>query len=261
MVKPAAPQFGADARPLGLELIDAFKLAFRFVVGAEIDAVDQIRKGTVVDHRSTVYRIQLAIETRRAHLIAYGRHIGHILAVRAVFILDLGHQDRSAPVDLQRRQFLPQSLQPAAARRHIGRIKRPRLDRLVRKQPGRIAAAVPFAADIGSGTQQDPQALFLRHPDPSSHIEITGKVKNAWRGLVGVPEHIGAERIQPQAFQLAQAVAPAVARNARIMHLASHEVQRQAIKQELVAPDRKARLRRQSGRQRDQAAHRHAGDS
>ncbi len=114
MVEPAAPQLGADARRVRLELGEAFELVFSLVEGAEIAAVDQVGQRALLDDSGAVDRVKLAVEARGADLVAHRCHIGVVLAEGTVFVLNLGHQDGTAPVDFQMPDLGTQAFQPAA---------------------------------------------------------------------------------------------------------------------------------------------------
>ncbi len=250
-VVPAAPKFRAEIGAVRPRFGAQGEFLFGDRLGAEIDAADHAGHRTLCVELGRIGGIEQSVEAGVAQGLLLRQQIGLVAAEGAVFVLDLRQHDRPAAVDLQRRQFLAQPLQPALHWLEIARIERARGDVRRREQPGGQAAAVPFGADIGPGTQIDQKAFFLGQADIGGDVEIAREIVVAGRGFVRVPEDVGGQGVQTQRLQLLQAVAPRGARDARIVHLAGQELERLAVQNELVVRHPEAR---RGGQGRDNGA-------
>jgi hypothetical protein len=102
-----------------------------------------------------------------------------------------------------------------------------------------------------AGPQNHPKPFLLRRFDIGAQIKVARKVKLARTRLVRIPEHVGADGVQPERARFLHPISPRRARDARIVHLARHDLKRLSIQQQLIAADAKCvRRRRCAGRHR-----------
>ncbi len=188
--------------------------------------------------------------------------VGPVVAVAAVLVLDLQHQDRAAACDEQRPHHLRQLRDVPLGRVHVARVEAADPDVWVLKQVGRDASEVPLRADVRPGPQQHPHALFLRDADEAGDVVAGGgEVERARRRLVEVPEDVGGDRVAAHRLRHPDAVAPVLRRDARRVHLAGNDLEGLPVEQEVFAahrervpralPGRRPRERRQDRQQRD----------
>lgn len=88
-------------------------------------------------------------------------------------------------------------------------------------EPPGIAAVLPLATGIGTGTQDDHHALVGSSLEEGAYVAVTsGPVPHSGCGLVVVPEDIGSHGVESEGLHHAQTVMPIGCGHARIVHLA-----------------------------------------
>ena len=105
-----------------------------------------------------------------------------VLAVEAVFVFDLHHEDRAAVRDLQRAEHAADLLQIFFRGVEVTRIAGAELDVVVFEQPPGQAAHFPFGAGIRAGPQNHPQAFLLRDAAKFRGVGLAGPVEFPGRG-------------------------------------------------------------------------------
>ena len=174
----------------------------------------------------------------RTHTSLQPRHVGAVVAVAAVLVLDLHHQDRAALRDEQRLHDLREASHVAFGRCHVARVEAADLEVGVAQQVRRDAAEVPLGADVRARAAAAPTAPRpATSPDEARDVAVAGReVEHALGGLVVVPEDVGRDRVAAHRLRHADAMAPVLRRDARRVHLAGDHLERLAVEQEVVAP-------------------------
>ena len=164
--------------------------------------------------------------------------VGVVGSVRAVLVLDLQQDDRTAAVDLQRRDDVHDGAQVVGDRRHVARFERADADLGVAEEPCRESAAVELGADVGAGAHDRVQALFLHLAQETGEVEPPGRVEHARLGAVLVPGDVGLDRVEAHHAPHADAVAPLVGVDAEVMQGSGDHPVRLAVQKEVVLTDR-----------------------
>ena len=99
------------------------------------------------------------------------------------------------------------------------------------------AASFPLGAAVGSGTENHPQPLLLRHAAELRDVGASVPLEDAPLAFVEVPEHVAPDGVASHRPQHPEAVLPVIARNARVVNLAAANDERFAVEEEIILPD------------------------
>ena len=190
-VKPTAPELGTHQGAVGTHLFQFGKLLVDVGSRSEVhrpyqvikSVVEEIRGPVALKHRDIIAEIP-------AQHVADFRDILLVLAIRAIFILDLHHYDRPTVGYGQVSDLLGHLLLKL-----VYTFKKPGIGLtqayiLFLEQPPGQSAHLPLRADIRAGAQNHLHVIGLAELDKHPQIILAGEVKIILRRLVGVPEHI-----------------------------------------------------------------------
>ena len=144
----------------------------------------------------------------------------------------------------QRRELAPEPRQPARRRARELLVRAAQHQRRIGEEPGRIAAQLPLGAHVGTRPDDDVQPFGGGGAHERRDVVIAAEVESPRRRLVEVPEDVGRDGVQSHRPRHSEAIAPVLARDARIMHLARQDLQRLAVEQELTRAGDETRGRR-----------------
>ncbi len=235
VVEPAGPVFADHARLVGAELDQFVERAFG-LAGGEVHHRQGVRQGAVGEHVGAVGGEQQGVV--EAGLDVHGAVVGHVgvvVVVGAVFVLDLHGDDRPAVVIEQRTHLVGHGIQIGLAGGEKARVAAAHADVVLAEQPGGVAAGFPLGAGVGAGPQDHVEALRGGLAYERGHVVVAGEVEPALLRLDQVPEHVGLHRVQAQCARLLQAVFPVVTRDALEMDGAGEQLIRLAVAHELRA--------------------------
>ena len=242
-----------------LRLVFADDLEALLGVGAEVRRLEKLGEESVLHDPRRIARVERNLEARVNHGLAERSHVRDVAAVESVLVLDLHHQDRSALRDLKPRELTSDLVQPVRRGNdpaRIGRAHRNRLRavcRVVSHQPPRRAAAFPLGAAVGSGTENHPQPLLLRHAAELRGVRASVPLEGALLAFVEVPEHVAPDCVASHRAQHLQPVLPVCAGNARVVYLAAAHDEWLAVEKEIILADFECRCgckQRNRGRKR-----------
>ena len=162
-----------------------------------------------------------------------------VLAVEAVFVFHLHHEDRAAAGDLQRAEHAADFVQVTFRCFEVARIARAQLDVVVLEQPPRQAAHLPLGARIRAGTQNHPEPFLLRDAAELRGVRLARPVEFAGPRLVHVPEQVGANGVQAHRLGHLQAMPPIFLRHTRRVDFAAADLKSLAVEQEIVCANGK----------------------
>ena len=149
---------------------------------------------------------------------------GYVLAladVRAKLIFGLYHDDGTALGYLEVAHLGCELSDVGAARVKKSLVLRAYFHLGHGAEPPGIAAVLPLATGIGTGTQDDHHALIGSSLEEGAYVAVTrGPVPHSGCDLVVVPEDIGCHGVESEGFHHAQTVMPVGCGHTRIVHLA-----------------------------------------
>jgi integrase len=247
-IKPAGIKFAANQRAGRLQFAELGKITRR--VAAEIRRLKKIGHQTVAHLVRRIAFKEWHVKTGGKQGLADVVHIERVLAIEAVFIFYLHHDDRPAVRDLQWTEFAANLLKIMGRGGEITRIAAAELDVIVFQQPPRRTAHLPFGARVRAGTQDDPQTFRLREATKFRDIRLTAPVKHARVRLNLVPEKIRADGVQTHRLRYLQAVTPIFARDTRGVNFSAANLKRMRVQQKIIRADGERMLNRLAGRQR-----------
>ncbi len=237
MIEPAGPVFAGHARLIGPKCLELRKRVFR-LAGTEIDHRQHAGQCVVAQQvRAIGGEQQIGAEAGAIQRLMDLLHVRAIVAVGAVFVLDLHGDDRPAMRGHQRRQFLAQPLEVAFHRLQIFRILRAHVQMRIGEQPSGEAARFPFGAYIRARAKDHVQPLFLRHAYEGGHVVVAAEIELAWLGFDRVPVNVGGDGIEAHRTCFPQAVLPVRARDALEVHRAGNDLVNPAGPNEMIALD------------------------
>ena len=169
-----------------------------------------------------VQRIDVAVAARGA-----GDH--------AEFVFNLHHDERPALGDLQIGDFLSDAVDVAFRPGDVLRIVAANFHAGVFRFRGPVgnAAIIDFRAAVGTGAQNDPQAVVLADFAHAANIIHAGEIELAFLRFGEIPEQIEREGIEPHRFGLLDAGFEIFGQNAAKVHFAGDQESRLAIDEEL----------------------------
>ena len=151
-----------------------------------------------------------------------------VLAVTAVFILNLHHDHRPArriQMLLHHRQHLVQIAVVRFEERGVGAAE---IDPRLHRKPRRQAAVLPLGADIRAGPDDRiPGAVNLI--EKTFEVEHAGKIEFPLVRFMQIVAQIGFDRIEPHHLRLFDPVAPQLGMYAKIVDRAGDHLHRLAV--------------------------------
>ena len=232
-VKPSAPELGAHQRGIGAQLLQTGELLVDIGARTEIHGPDQVVQTVEGEIAGPVAleHLHILAEIAAEH-VAYGCHILLVLAIRAIFVLDLHHDDRAAVLCSESFHLLGHLLlEEVDAFKEIG-VAFAQTDVLFLQQPPGESAHFPFGAHIGAGAQNHVHAVVAAQTHKFTEIVLSGEIEFARLRLMRVPEHIEAHGVHAQCLGLLDALVPVGTRNAGVVKLGSLHHVRLAVEQE-----------------------------
>ena len=236
VVEPATPELHAHLRADAL-LRHEGELLLR--AGAEVSRLEHAVHLTAGEHvmGGAVGGDQGHVDAPGDHAVPQGSQVGLVVAVGAVLVLHLHHDDRPAVGDLQGYQAGHQFVIVVHDVAEVARIAAAQADAVLLQQPGGQAAELPLGADIGRGTQDDVQPQLLGQAEEALHIVHAGEVEDALAGLVEVPGDVGFHGVHAQGAELQQPVAPVFGGYAEVVDGAGNHLEGLAVQEEAVVAD------------------------
>lgn len=169
--------------------------------------------------------------------------VGHVRApALRVLVLQLDHDDRAAALDLVGGDNGDHFLVPAVHGGQELRIIFPDAHTRLESQPDRIAAAIPFRADVGAGPHDRVQAHRLDQLEEGIEVFVAGEVPLSFLRLVEVPKGVGLDGVESGALDTKQPVAPEGAGYAAVVETAGGEKRALAFDEEAVPVEVDERL-------------------
>ena len=157
-IKPSRVELAAHQRAFWLHFPELLERAFSILT--EVDDIENVRVHSLVQLVNGIAGEEGHVETGILEDLAEFPHINRVVAVGAVFVFQLGYQDRSTFGDLQWTQHASDFIELGGGGFHEIRILAAEFDVRVFQQPPGRAAAIPPGTNVGSGTKHDPQAFF-----------------------------------------------------------------------------------------------------
>ena len=235
-VEPCGIVLAAHKRPLRRDLTKFRKR--RLWIGPEVDDLQELGNRAVRNLSASVTREKWHLEAGRAERVVNRAHVLLVVAVAAVLVLGLHHQDRSALRDLQRREHLADLGEIALRRLQVLGVSRPHPDAVPRQKPPWETALVPLGAGVGAGTENDPESFLLRDAAELRDVLVRRReVELALLLLVEVPEHIRADGVESACADHLQAMPPVLWRDAREVNLSAADDERLAVQQKRPLAD------------------------
>ena len=238
LVEPAAPELRAHLRGIGAQLAEAAELLVDVGTRTEVHRPCEVVKAVLLEVARPVAleeRQFLAIDAAQA--VANLRHIGLVLAIGAVLILHLNHDNRTTILDGQRLQLLAHFLLENLYAFHKIRIALAQTDVLLLQQPPGQTAHFPLSADIGTGAHDDIETVFLCQAAEFCHVVVAREVELVFLLLMDVPEDVDAHGIHAQRLAHLDAMLPVGTGNTGIMDFGSLYDERFAVEQECSLAD------------------------
>ena len=239
-VEPAVPELHAhEGPPLamllmeGLELGEVLARAGPEVAGDEDVVVDE-RACAQASAPRTVGGAQGDIHPAVEHEVADAAQVLLVLAVGAVLVLHLHHEDVATARDLALDQ---DGHERVIVGRNAGKelgVARARAQGAVGEQPGGQAAPLPLRADERRRADDDPQAELCRLVEEAGEVADALEVELAGTRLVEVPRHVGLDGVEAHRLEVVEGVMPVRRVDAEVVNRARENREGLAVEQELV---------------------------
>ena len=239
-VEPAIPELHAHEWPvLAMLLVErGERLEVLLGTGAEVARGENIvldeGAGAQATAPGAIGGEQRDVDTALEHQVADGAQVILVLAVRAVLVLDLHHDDVAAVRDLtgleDRHELV---VVRGDALEELG-VVGTRAHGVVGQQPRGHAAELPLGADERRGTHDCVQAELRRLIQESAEVQAIGEVELARTGLVGVPGNIGLNRVEAHGLEVVEGMMPIARVHAEEVDRARQNGERLTIEQELI---------------------------
>lgn len=165
-----------------------------------------------------------------------------ILAVAAVLVLDLHHEDRAAPGHQQAPHLRSQPGDIAAYGGEVAWVLCTQLDIGCFEEPPRNASQLPLGTDIGTRPEHHPEPFLLGHLDIGSKVRDPREVPAAGLWLMEVPEVVGRHHVAPHGLEHLEAMPPVRTWDAAVVHLTAAQDGRLTVNEEVFLPDLKRML-------------------
>ena len=175
--------------------------------------------------------------------VANLRDVGLVLAIRAVFVLHLNHNDGTTVLDSEGFELFTHLLLENSHTFHKIRIALAQLDVLFLQEPPGQTAHFPLGTDVGTRTHDDVHAVLLSQTAEFGHVVVAREVELALLLFMDVPEDVDTHGIHAKRLTHLDTMLPVRPRNTGVMNFGSLYDERLAVKQEsLVACGKSARL-------------------
>ena len=244
LVEPAAPELRAHLWCVRTQLAKTTELIVDVGTRAEVHRPGKVVQSVLLEVARPVALEQcqfLAIDTTQT--VANLADVRLILAIRAILVLYLHHNDRTTILDSQRLQLLTHLLLEDLYALHEVWVALTQFNILLLQQPPRQTTHLPFRTHIGTRTHDDIHAVLLCDTAKLSHIVITSEVKLTLFLLMDIPEHIDTHRVHAQSLTHLNAMIPVSTGNTGIVNLGCLHHERFAVEKErLVTRGKRTRL-------------------
>ena len=240
LVEPSAPELRAHLRGVGTQLTETSELLVDIGTGAEVHRPHQVIesvRGEVAcpvaleEHGPHTLALFVLCVPIRLEQITDSTDVRLVLAVAAILVFYLHHDDRATALDGQRSELLSHLLLEDLHALHEEWILLTQTDILLLQQPPGQSAHLPLGTDIGSRAHDDIHAVFLCQPAEGGHVVVACEVEVVLLWLMDVPEHVEAERIHAERFAHLDALLPIRTGDAGIVHLGGLDDERLSIEQ------------------------------
>ena len=231
-VEPSAPIFRAHQRCIGTHLLYFLKLLQDIRVGSKIHSPKKVVESIVgkIARPVALKKLHL-VESRLSQNIAYSRNIRLILSVRAVFVLNLNHYNRSAVFNRQRSELLAHFLLENSHSLKKIRVLLAEFDIFLLQKPPRKSAHLPLSTDVRTGADNYEHSVFLSQTTEFGNIVLARKIEFTFLLFVNIPEYIQAQSIHSQSLAHFYSVFPIWSWNSRIMNFGCFDNKRLAVHQ------------------------------
>ena len=240
-VEPAVPELHAHERPVlavllveGLELGEVLARAGAEVAGDEDVVVDE-RACAQASAPRTVRGAQGDIHPAVEHEVADAAQVLLVLAVGAVLVLHLHHEDVSTACDLT---LLEDGHEGVVVGGNAGKelgVARARAHGAVREEPGGESAPLPLRADERRRADDGPETELGRLVQEASEGEPAREVELAGTGLVEVPGNVGLNGVEAHRLEVVEGVAPVRGVHPEVVDGPGEDAERFSVEQELIA--------------------------
>ena len=229
MVEPTAPEFHTGLGHIGLSVRKTSERAR--------GTRPEIERGIDVGQRSARKHILTSpvrsekrhVDSVSAHTFLQGFEIILVVAVGAVFVLNLHCDDVAAFGYLQRNEFRHSASEIIAHLFHIHGVVAAHPQIFVAEQPGGKTSEIPLRANVRTRAYYHVKPEFLRRPAITRHIVHSFKAEFAFPRLVNVPAHNRLHGVEPRGFQFFQSVPPVLRQHPEIVHRPRIEPERFSV--------------------------------
>ena len=244
-VEPTAPELRTHLWRLWTQLAQAAELLVDIGASTEVHGPYKVVKTVFGEVRRPVALEQShLVEARFLNDVSNLAYIYLVLTIRAILILYLNHDDRTAVLNGQTSQLLAHLLLEDGHTLDKVRVALAQTDVFLLQQPPRQTAHLPLSANVWTRTNDDVHAMLLCQTAESSHVVVAGKVKLSLFLLMYVPEDVEADGVHAKRLAHLNAVLPVFAWNTWVVQLSCLNNKWLAIQEEcLVANSKVAAFR------------------
>ena len=219
LVKPTTPEFRAHLWGIRTQFAQTLELLVNIRTRTEVHGPYEVIETILLKIRTPVALEKGNLITIDAtQTITNRRHIGLILTIRAIFILDLYHDDRTTVLNSERCQLFTYFLLENLYALHEVRILLAQTDILLLQEPPRQTTHLPLRTSIGTRTNDDIHTILLCQSTEFCHIIIAREIELALTLFMDIPEYIDAEGVHAKRLTHLDAMLPVRTRDTRIMH-------------------------------------------
>lgn len=148
-----------------------------------------------------------------------------IVSVRAVFVFDLTHKNRTAVGALILGKLWNQHLKIIVHLFQVSLVGTAQGKIAILQQPRRKSAKFPFGTDELAGADDHEKTEIRGGLNKAFHVGNPLEIELTFPWLVKIPGHVGFHRIESAGLQLQQAVAPIFGNGTEIMDRAGNNLQ------------------------------------
>ena len=238
LVEPSAPELRAHQGTVGTQLLESAELVVDVGTRTEVHRPGQVVQSVLgkVGTPVTLEEFHL-VKAALAHHIAYGTDVLLVLAVAAVFVLHLYHDDGATLLDGQVTQlFAYLGLKLLQAFHEEGVFLAQAYVLLLEEPPGQTAH-FPFRTNVGTGAYDDIHAILLRQFHEGTDVVVVREVELIHLLLVDVPEDVDAQRVHAESLAHLDALFPVGTGNTGVMDFGSLHHEGLAVEQEGLVTD------------------------
>ena len=222
-IEPAGVEFAAHEGPFGENFAECFECVGG--IGSEVDDGEEVAAVAILQVFDGIAGEERDVEAGVEEGLAEFAHVLGVSAEEAIFIFDLDHEDGPAVGDLKRREFFADALEVIFDGGHVAGVAGAEFDSVVLEEPPGEAAHFPFGAGVGTGAEDNPESFFLGDAAELGDVGLAGEVEFAGLGFLHVPEHVGADRVEPHGAGHLEAVAPVFLGDARGVDFAAADLE------------------------------------